>query len=341
MHTQHAHAQTIDKDTLAHHDGRLPDNQRRSPDMVGRLRRRIFGISVESATFARRGFYVGDPVVRDHLEQIGRTFLYGYHLALEQTAPVALSNGLGHVPLEERGFAYEGAAMALALLDIVAPWSGRRFERFLAGPAEAHTYMVHVGAGWALARLRAPLEAAVRRLDPLLGWLVIDGYGFHEGYFAWPRYLAAQAPVRPLRGLASHVFDQGFGRSLWFVQGADAARIANTIQSLAPDRHSDLWSGVGLACAYAGGVNEATLVTLRKVAGEFLPDVAQGAAFAAGVRERASNPAIHTDLACRMFMGISAVEAAALTQSTLFNLPDGQPGIAYATWRSRIRAQLK
>ena len=62
----------------------------------------------------------------------------------------------------------------------------RSARSFLAGPGAAHTYMVHVGAGWALAQLRRRVDRALARLDPLLGWLAVDGYGFHQGYFRWP-----------------------------------------------------------------------------------------------------------------------------------------------------------
>lgn len=310
------------------------------PGLVGRLRRQLLGISPREATFARRGFREGDAAARRRLEQIGLTFLDGYHAALEQTAPAALAARLARVELEWRGFAFEGAAMALALLDALWPWRAHRWERFLAGPGQPHTYMVHVGAGWALARLGRPVESTLRRLDPLLGWLVVDGYGFHEGYFAWRRYLGPQPPSR-LRGYAERVFDQGLGRSLWFVQGADAGRVASTVQALAPGRQGDLWSGVGLACSYAGGADAATFQALRKMAGGYLPEVAQGAAFAAAAHARAGTAAPHTELACQTLTGLSATQAATVTQAALVGLPPGPPGAAYETWRRRIRAHFQ
>src|SRR3712207_8380154 len=47
--------------------------------------------------------------------------------------------------------------------------------------------------------------------------------------------------------------DQGLGRSLWFVQGADVRRIPATVNAFPAERRPDLWSGLGLACGYAGG----------------------------------------------------------------------------------------
>jgi len=60
----------------------------------------------------------------------------------------ALSERLEQVELEYRGFAYEGAAMALALRDAIVPASSR-LTGFMAGAGKQHIYMLHVGAGWA------------------------------------------------------------------------------------------------------------------------------------------------------------------------------------------------
>src|ERR1022692_1923089 len=65
---------------------------------------------------------------------------------------------LGAIDAELQGFAFEGAAMALTLLDHFMPVNRGRFHRFLHGEGAPHFYMLHVGAGWAMARL------------PWLGW---------------------------------------------------------------------------------------------------------------------------------------------------------------------------
>ncbi len=151
--------------------------------------------------------------------------------------------------------------------------------------------MVHVGAGWALAQLRRRVNRALAHWDPLSGWLAIDGYGFHQGYFRWPDTVDRQCVPHRLAGYARRVFDQGLGRSLWFVEGADVDRIAATIDRFQERRHADLWSGVGLACAYAGGLPGQAIESLCAMAGPHRPHLAQGVAFAAKARERAGNPA--------------------------------------------------
>jgi hypothetical protein len=304
---------------------------------VGRLRRIIFGISPEEASFRRRGFSYRDERARARLEHVGKTFLRGYHAALEARDDEGLARQLDAVEPEFRGFAFEGAAMALTLLDLLRPWGGGRLKSFAAGAGAAHEYMLYVGAGWAMARLRRDPSRARRSLDPLLGWLAADGYGFHEGYFKWPVYVARQKRPRRLSGYALRAFDQGLGRSLWFVKGAEVERVIETAGAFARERQSDLWGGVGLACAYAGGADDERMEALRAGAGRFAPQLAQGAAFAAKARERAGNTAAHTERACRILCGMTAGAAAGITDASLNGLPPGDGDApAYEVWRRRI-----
>lgn len=304
----------------------------------------IFRISLEEARVSRRGFRVAGSAATERLERVGTSFLGGYHAALEEPGGPALAARLdSSFTLEFRGFAYEGAAMALMLLDRVG-LNRRSFPAFLAGPGDAHAYMLHVGAGWAFARLpwvRRNLDRALAGLDPLLRWLAVDGYGFHEGYFHWPQSIRNHAVPAHVKGYARRAFDQGLGRSLWFVEGIDPERVARAIAAFPPQRHADLWSGVGLACAYAGGADAAALTRLRGLAGDHLAAAAQGASFAAEARRRAGNPVPHCDAACRVLCQLSAEEAAAIPRQELRELPAGGEIPAYETWRQRTRQRLQ
>lgn len=303
---------------------------------TGRLRRSLFGISLAETTFAKRGFYRGDRCAQEKLELIGRTFVQGYHAALTDDRFEVLVPCLQTIDAEFRGFAFEGAAMGLALLDYFPPRK-RRLDAFLHGPGANHIYMLHVGAGWTLGRLPRSSTKLIEQFDPLLGWLVLDGYGFHEGFFSWRRFIQDQEPPR-LSGYALQAFDQGLGRSLWFVKGADTSQIIACIDTFPPFRQSDLWSGVGLACAYAGGVEREVIQALSDGAGKYRLHLAQGAAFAAKARQLAGNPVVHTDRACEIFSGHSCDEAVRITDESLRNLPQGQQ--SYEMWRLRVRSQL-
>ena len=305
--------------------------------LLGQARRRFLGLSTTEASFAKRGFLAGEDNARQRLEQIGITFLSGYHAALEQTGFVPLARRLAAVETDLRGFAFEGAAMGLALLDCFTPWRKDRWRTFTEGMASSHVYMMHVGLGWALARLRRRVTPYLDQLDPLLRWLVVDGYGFHEGYFAWPRYIERQTNPARLRGYEQRVFDQGLGRSIWFVRGANVPAVASAIGSFSSARRDDLWSGAGLACAYAGGCDRNAIESLRVVAGTHLPALAQGVAFAAKTRQRAANPNPHTEIVCRLIWQRSAEDTAAITDAALEDLRGDGEFPAYETWRRRIQ----
>jgi len=303
-------------------------------------RLRVLGLSDGEASFERRRFRSASQPARARLERIGQTFLTGYRQALLHPDAERLGRSLEGVEPEDRGFAFEGAAMALGLLDLLTPWGSGRLHRFLQGPGRAHVYLVHVGAGWALARVPFRRGALLARLDPLLRWLAFDGVGFHEGYFHHRRALERQTRPRWLSGYALRAFDQGLGRSLWFVEGAHVPAVAAALARFAPERRADLWSGVGLASAYAGGAEECGLAPLRDAAGAHLAEAAQGAAFAAEARRRAGIPAEHTDRVCRLLCGRSAEEAAAVTEEALAGLPREGAVPPYETWRQRIQARL-
>lgn len=306
--------------------------------MLKQLRRRLFGISPHETSIARRGFTVTEPNIQARIELIGWAFVQGYHTAIEEISPQRISDTLEYLDPELRGFAYEGAGMGLALLDILAPWPTSYLHQFLQGPGQPHAYMIHIGIGWALARLHRPVESWLQRLDPVVGWLLLDGYGFHETYFGWQKVLGSRAVSKRLTGYARQGFDQGVGRSLWFVKGANVDRIAAAISAFPTTRHNDLWSGVGLASAYAGGVAGDVLEELTAAAGpEYLPALAQGVVFATKTRQRADNPAPHTEMACRLICGLAPTEAASLFDQTSHSLPGNGAIPAFEVWRQRIQ----
>jgi hypothetical protein len=318
-------------------------NLRSARPVRRRIARRLFGIAPGETSFERRGFRWDSEAIRQRLEGVAGRFVEGYHAALEEVTAEAVAARLGAIPAEVSGFAYEGAGMALALLDTLTPWRRDRLDAFLGGPAAPHNYLVNVGAGWILARLPLSPERLRARLDPLLGWLALDGYGFHEGFFHPERTVARHEVPAKVRGYARRAFDQGIGRSLWFVEGAGPERLKTTISSF-PDgpagRQGDLWSGVGLACAYAGGRDRAAVEEIRRHAGEHAPQLAQGIAFAAEARRRAGNLAPQTGLACEVVWGLDAVQVADLAVRASEGLRTDGEEPAYEVWRRRIREQL-
>jgi len=303
---------------------------------LGTLARSLIGVSHQEAT----SFSEGNSKTWHHLEAAVLTAVEGYHATLDSSKFERLIPRLEAIEPSMRGFAYEGAAMGLTGMDCFLPWK-KRLQAYIAGPGSAHIYMVHIGAGEALARLRRKPEPFIARLeDRVLCWLVMDGYGFHEGFFSRHRYVDEQIVPAHLSSYARRIFDQGVGRSLWFSTGANVDRIAATIATFPQARQADLWVGVGVACTYVGGVDFAAIEALQRAAGRYEPQMVMGAAFVAKGRQRAGNPVLHTDLACEVLCGISSEAAAHILDVAFESLPIDGVEPAYEILQQRLLAQF-
>jgi hypothetical protein len=233
--------------------------------------------------------------------------------------------------------------MGFAVLDALAPRRHDRVMRFVAGRGRHHVYMAQIGIGWAFARVPRLRWRVISPTDPLLRWLILDGYGFHQAYFRTAKYVHGQfqEPNFPWPGngyaeYANRVIDQGIGRAMWFVGGTDVDEVARMIGRFRPHRHSDLWSGAGLAATYAGGVDESELERFWFLAGEHRPLVAQASAFAAQARVKSGLVTAHTRTATAVFCGTSPEAAGAVTDEALTDLPADAKLPAFEVWRQRI-----
>jgi hypothetical protein len=290
-----------------------------------------------------RGFHVKNAESKELLETVGGTFLAGYGYAAEARVVEDAERRLEHIPTRFRGFAYEGAAMGYAIRDGFSPGRPRNVAAFLAGRGDEHVYMAYVGIGWAMARLPRFRWHKLVAPDPLLRWLVLDGFGFHQAYFRTQRYVHQQYreprfpwPVEGPRWYADRVIDQGIGRAIWFVGGTDVARVTALLDAFPANRRADMYSGAGLAATYAGGVDESELRRFWEHAGQYRPQVAQGSAFAAGARVRAGLVVPHNEIATQVFCGMTPIQAAKVTDEVLPDGSDAGQLPAYEVWRQRI-----
>lgn len=294
-------------------------------------------LSPLEATFARRGFPIGDQHNQARLETIGKTFLYGYHAALDDQGLSTLKQRLEQVEPQLQGFAFEGAGMGLAILDQITPWK-RRVQAFLANEGQHQRYVIHVGIGWAVARMRWTLTKIVNSLDPILRWLVFDGYGFHQGYFDWHASFIQHHYPKQFTAQQLALFDQGLGRSLWFVTSSNPQMIANIISRFAQNRQINLWEGIGLACTYAGSNNPSALQSIAKLGANYSAAIAQGVSFAAKTRLYAGYIPEHSELACQILGQQSVIEAAAITDQQLLSVNQNGSIDSYHHWQELIRA---
>jgi hypothetical protein len=323
-----------------HHDDLMEAN------WAGRLRCRIFLPNQSEVTFERRGWTAVEPTRQANLEKVGRKFLEGFEYAMAGQNLADIESSLETIEPAFRGFAYEGCAMALAVRDGIRP-SGRHWVRdLLASRGANHIYMAYIGVGWAMARLPRLRWRAIQPHDPLLRWLALDGYGFHQAYFHTQQYVWNQRQDRipgwEPAAYASRVADQGMGRALWFVNGSDVQRVASTIEAFPQSRRGDLWSGAALASVYAGGADAGELSDLVRLAGPYRSHAAQGAAFAGKARLLAGLVTPGTELGVKVHCDMSVEEAAAVTDEALDGLPAEDTGIPrFEIWRERIRKRFE
>lgn len=271
-------------------------------------------------------------------------FLEGYAHAMEARTPADAVRRLEQLPDWLRGFAYEGAGMGLAVLDGLPFGRSDNVDRFLeTSRGEAYRYLVYVGIGWAMARIPRLRWPKPESLDPMLVPLVLDGYGFHQAYFKTARYVDGQYqdpnfpwPGGPHGAHANNAIDQGIGRALWFIGGIAPDLVADKVDAFPESRRADLWSGVGLAATYAGGVDDDELRTVSRRAGEFRANLAQGSAFAADARVRAGIVPEHSARATRMFCDATPQEVARRTTALRPTLPVDGDVPAYEVWRQRL-----
>lgn len=273
------------------------------------------------------------------MQQFAATFQDARQLAEDESELARLAERLDETPAAFRAVAYEGASMTLAVHALRDAGEFSVWQAFADGPGKAHGAQVHVGLGWALASLGRRTFPFLDTLDPLLRWRVFDGFGYFDGLFRRPRTLKRRSAPSFLPEQGAHVYDQGLGRYLWYDTSGDAARMPSMIQEFDDTRRSDLWRGVGLACAYVGGSDDAALAHLWNAAPSYRAQLASGAALAARAQSHSGAPLRDTDRVCQTWFGRSAEETNALTEK-LQAAQLGLPAEIYRSWLRDLETAL-
>jgi enediyne biosynthesis protein E2 len=320
------------------------------PTIRGALRGVLFSPSLTEVTFAKRGFPIAQTTVTEQLEMIPQTVICGFEWGIEARNQWEIERRLNMIDGELRGFAVEGATMALTILDTMGR-RGHRTRDLILGPGRPHIFLAYIGIGFAMARLPRTLwKKVLPDLDgseyhPIMSWLAVDGYGFDRAYFDTRRWVDGQQVASPYSWQDApdyfpRAVDQGVGRALWFICGASAPAIAASVGRFASERHADLWSGVGVAAAFAGGCGPDGLAALRRAAGSYWPELALGVVFAAKARTYAGLVPAATEVAATALADISVQGAARLADATRPDdrFTDQVP--AYELWRRNIRDRL-
>lgn len=320
------------------------------PTIRGSLRSVVFTPALAEVTFAKRGFPAAPPDVAAHLEAIPQAVICGFDWGIEARDQWDVERRLSMVDPALRGFAYEGTTMAFTILDTMGK-RGHRTRDLLLGPGRPHIFLAYIGMGFAMARLPKPLwKKVLPDLDgcefhPTMSWLAVDGYGFDRAYFDTKRWVGEQQVAAPYPWLGQPGYfpraaDQGIGRALWFICGANVPGVAAAVGRFASERQADLWAGVGLAATFAGGCGSDAMAALRRAAGEHWPQLALGSVFAMKARDYSGFVPEHSSAALLALTGLSVESSVALADDTepSSSGPAGVP--AYETWRQNIRDRL-
>ena len=131
------------------------------PTVLGSLRRLLLTPSLAEVGFAKRGFAVEPSEVTRHLEAVPQSVICGFEWGIDARGMWELERRLELVEPQLRSYAYEGAAMAYTVLDVMRPGRPRHAAALLAGPGRPHLFLCYIGIGFAMARLPpAPPSAA-------------------------------------------------------------------------------------------------------------------------------------------------------------------------------------
>jgi hypothetical protein len=324
------------------------------PSLLGSLRQLVLAPRLSTVTFAERGFPGAVSPAADRLEAIPQAVVCGFEWGIAGRSLWEVERRLELVEQEQKGFAYEGAAMAFSIRDAMAGGRGTRTRELLFGPAAPHLLLTYIGIGFAMARLPRRFWGTIipdltgSPYYPTMTWLAVDGYGFDLAYFHTDRYVEQQQvpPAYDWQGCPDYfprAVDQGIGRALWFIHGADAKAVAAAVGRFPAARRPDLWSGVGLAATFAGGCSADGLAELCTASGEHWPHLGVGVIFAVKGRDLAGHVPAHTALAAEVLLGLSVPGAAAIadrTEAESNGVDAGGAEPVYEQWRNRIRTHL-
>jgi enediyne biosynthesis protein E3 len=312
----------------------------------GFVRRFVFGLSLERLDYLWTLFPGEESFARKQLRQVTYAFVQEYNTALEIGPSSVLESTLEAIDPNLQGFACEGIGMAMTIIDYTTPWNRSRLKAFAEGAGAPHSDLVHVGAGFAMAIIPGGVSTFLPKMNPMQRWLSIDGLGCYHGMFNWKDSVENHLIPRYLTGYAVRAFDQGLGRSIWFGHSANIDAIVGTINAFKQDRKADLWSGIGVACTYAGGTCAEDIERLLKASGQYASSLSQGASIAARFRVRGGNLIKSAEITCNILCGLSVQDAAKLAEVTQLELKiDLNESIynqypIYEAWRNELSVRL-
>lgn len=314
------------------------------PSTIGRVRSALLGIQSKDHVFHRAGPAAPASPTTVEFERVFRHVKDSIDMAVRSKNNDEVIATISEMPEQYRPFAFEGAATGVAIIDSITPFSQRAHD-LITGSAARYNLTMYAGAGLAMGRIPKRRWAKIFPKHRDSRWAALDGYGFHNAFFRTDEWIGSHCTDNNLPSWMGNpsplhrVIDQGVGRALWFLSGGAIDRVAETIQSFDPARQGDLWDGIGLAAAFAGGVDAESLAEMLGQVPEFRTRLAAGSCVAAKIRQQTGSITPHTHWAVVACTGLSVSQAAALYDQVLADASLDGTAAAYVAWRDNLGAR--
>jgi len=222
----------------------------------------------------------------DNIQLIQSVFQEAQNYASKENDRKAILSHLNKIKHAFTSVAYEGTSFILAERSIKNNNSLKDWEYFLKETKGLHDSQIHVGLGWAIAAINADLNLYTQKITPLLYSRVLDGYGYY--YAIFKRRIAIRSAQIPnnIRPDQVSAFNQGIGRSLWYLAEGKIEKLTRLIQLIQSERHGDLWRGIGIAYTYVGGEPIESIERINLLSGEYNKEFLCGIALALYARNK-------------------------------------------------------
>jgi hypothetical protein len=251
--------------------------------------------------------------IANRIELIVLTFQVGRKIGEEIRDPNEMIQQLGMVDKEFRSMAFEGASMAIAIKSIEQQEELKSWLMFL----EANPYyatQITIGMGWAIGEKNLNPDSILKNLNPMAQARALDGFGYYMGLFRRRVSIRTQQIPEGIPDNLQLAFDQGVGRSLWYISKGDLEMLERMMDSFPAYRQKHMWRGIGVACPVVGGCHSQHLNALRLLSGDFKNQIATGCALAARSSVTAGVDNRFLDDACELWLNRSRIESARLTE---------------------------
>ena len=133
------------------------------------------------------------------------------------------------------------------------------------------------------------LASTLSEIEPDFQVKVLDGYGYWHGLFRRRLTIRTQTIPKNITSEYQSGFDQGIGRTIWYITKGEVAKVVNIINHFSEDRRANLWQGIGVASTYVGGCSDELIGELKSASSEFKKNFETGIESAESSLKRAQS----------------------------------------------------